>query len=188
MAEYVSVLLCKYTVGPDGAAAYMHTRGRRVNERLCDFGEQMLFDAPGKQRANQDMRWAPGTYLGTCLNRNELWIGLPNGNVTRARSGCKLREDRRWSLDAIQKLAGTPMHPNPLDENDVDEVEGPFRPQAGKDNDLREGFEHEGPQQLARAEGRMRITRADPRNMDSPPTAPLPGNRRGRPPEQQKAH
>ena len=95
MAEYVGVLLCKYTIGPDGATPYDHLHGRRVTERLCEFGGQSLYHVPGKRRSNLDIRWAPGTYLGTVLNTNEIWVGLPNGNVTRARSVCRLREDRR---------------------------------------------------------------------------------------------
>ena len=123
----------------------------------------MIDHVPGKRRANLDLRWAPGTYLGTVLNTNEVWIGMPNGNVTRARAVCRVSEERRWNRDAIQQLVGTPMHPNPLDDayDHPDDVEATYTPHAGLDSELRQDFQQEEQHGARREEGRLRITRAD---------------------------
>ena len=92
-----------------------------------------------------------------------VWIELPNGDVTRPRSVCRVSEDRRWNKEAIQRLAGTPMHPNPMDDDhdDPDSIEATFTPHAGLDSELRQDFQQEEPQGAQREEGRLRITRAD---------------------------
>ena len=57
-----------------------------------------------------------------------------DGNVIRTRSIVRLSEDRRWSKDAIQAIAGTPMHPNPFD--DSHDIENMFNAHESKDAEL----------------------------------------------------
>ena len=109
------VLLTQYVLNPDGLTPYEDVHGHKVNQQLVEFGERMLFFVPKTRRAKLDLRWASGIFLGNGLSSPESYIGLPNGNVVKARVLSWLTEDRRWRVDLVQRILGTPLHPNPLD-------------------------------------------------------------------------
>ena len=46
LVEYVSALLCKYSVGNDGRTAYQKLHGKRAHEKLVEFGEKVLYFIP----------------------------------------------------------------------------------------------------------------------------------------------
>ena len=72
MAEYTGTILTKYSIDTDGTTPYQHLHGRRVAERLVQFGEKILFHIPAKKRANLDIRWTPGRPSSFHL-RVEIW-------------------------------------------------------------------------------------------------------------------
>ena len=119
----------------------------------------MLYVVLKRARSNLNLRYLPGTYLGTTLDSNECWIATASGNVTRARSIIRLREDRRWSMDMVQKIVGTPMHPNPLDEAYDVQIESDPKPHENRDDGLREQLD--GEPQPDRQTRRLKITRKD---------------------------
>ena len=88
--------------------AYCKLHVTNPKERLAYFGERVFFFGPEKGRSNLDLKWSTGIYLGTMMSSNEALIGLPNGDVTRARGIARIRPDQRWDLTLVNKLRGTP--------------------------------------------------------------------------------
>ena len=79
------------------------------------------------------------TILSLLSRSNECWIATASGNVTRARSIIRIREESRWDMQMVQRICGTPMHPNPLDEEwDADVIEADHAPHGNRDDQLRE--------------------------------------------------
>ena len=66
---------------------------------------------PKRRRSNLDLRWSIGVYLGTMMTPNEALIGLPNGDVARARSVARLIPSQQWRAEAILAIEGTPAKP-----------------------------------------------------------------------------
>ena len=48
LIEYVSVVLNKYAIQPDGKSAYHSLHGKKVSERLVEFGEVVMHYVPKK--------------------------------------------------------------------------------------------------------------------------------------------
>ena len=107
LVEYVAVLINKYHVAEgESESAYQKLHGNDPSERLAYFGEKVFFFVPTKRRSNLDLRWSAGIFLGTVMSTNEALVGLPNGDVTRARGVARLRPDQRWDINLMNKLRG----------------------------------------------------------------------------------
>ena len=70
LVECVSVILNKYAIQPTGKTAYHDLHGKKMSERLVEFGEVILHYIPRKRRAKLDMRWTTGVFLGTTMHSN----------------------------------------------------------------------------------------------------------------------
>ena len=138
MVEYAAVILNKYAVQPSGRTAYHDLHGKKISERLVEFGEIVLHFVPKKHRHKLDMRWGIGVYLGTTMATNESFIGLSNGTVIRCRAINRVRPDKRWSPDLIQKISGTPAEPRSPDDADIESFENPH---ANAGDGLRDSLE-----------------------------------------------
>ena len=59
IVEYAAALWSKYHVGQDGMTAYQRLHGKRVQERLVEFGERVLYVAPRKSEPNSTavLKW-----------------------------------------------------------------------------------------------------------------------------------
>ena len=86
LVAYAAVALNKYMINPSGHTAYRNLHGKKVSERIVEFGEVVLHYVPKKRRHKLDMRWAMGIFLGTKMSSNESFIGLSNGTVVRGRA------------------------------------------------------------------------------------------------------
>ena len=95
LVEYASIVLHKYAIQPTGRTAYHDLHGKKVSEKLVEFGEVILHYVPRKRRQKLDMRWALGVFLGTTMSTNESYIGLANGSVVRGRAINRVRPDKR---------------------------------------------------------------------------------------------
>ena len=100
--------------------------GKQAQERRIEFGERVFFSTPKKGRAKMDLRWRLGIYLGHAPNSNELFVGVVNGNVIKARSAVRVVEKTRWDRVAVEKIQGTPGDMLPVDDDTftADDVEG----------------------------------------------------------------
>ena len=66
-----------------------------------------------------DLKWSPGIFLGNMMSSNEAIVGLPNGDVTRARGIARIRPDQRWDLALVNKLQGFPWLPSKGEDDSV---------------------------------------------------------------------
>ena len=100
LVEYMGVLLSKYHLLKDNAAPYEALHGQRAQENITCW-KGCFFFVPKRRRAKLDLCWAEGVYLGTLMGSNECLVGLPNGDVTRARGVGRMRENQRWKPKAL---------------------------------------------------------------------------------------
>ena len=139
LVEYSAVVLNKYSVNPSGHTAYHNLHGKKVSERIVEFGEVVLHYVPKKRRHKLDMRWAMGIFLGTKMSSNESFIGLSNGTVVRGRALTRVRPDKRWSADLIQGVLGTPAKPLSSDDTVVETFANPQDNAGDEQRDAMEG-------------------------------------------------
>ena len=66
-SKYRSVVLNKHHVQATGRTAYRDLHGKKVSERLVEFGEVVMHYIPKKRRHKLDCRWAIGFFLGTTM-------------------------------------------------------------------------------------------------------------------------
>ena len=102
-------LLNKYMLGRDGHTAYGRLHGKETRERLCELGERVLWFVPKKLRAKADQPWRYGVFLGRALGSDQNKIGLPNGDVVRARAMVRLVPEARWSSERLFAIKTTPL-------------------------------------------------------------------------------
>ena len=90
-----------------------------------EFGEIVFFYTPKKGRAKLDRRWKLGVYLGHASNSNEVYIGIKNGNVVRARSTTRVVEESKWSKELVLGVRGVPssLQPTPDGTLSADDIE-----------------------------------------------------------------
>ena len=68
------------------------------------------------------------------------FIGLSNGTVIRCRAINRVRPDKRWSADLIQKITGTPAEPRSPDDAEIESFENPH---ANAGEQLRDTLEED---------------------------------------------
>ena len=138
LVEYVGVIMNKYAIQPDGKSAYHNLHGRKVSERLAEFGEVVMHYVPKKRRAKLDQRWTTGIFLGTTMHSNENFVALSNGCVVRGRAITRVRPDQRWNRDLVQAIRGTPVEPLSRDDTDVETFDNPHDHAREPDQDARD--------------------------------------------------
>ena len=168
LVEYASVVLNKYAVQPSGHTAYHDLHGKRVSEKLVEFGEVVLHYVPKKRRQKLDMRWALGVFLGTTMATNESYIGLSNGSVVRGRAINRVRPDKRWSVDFVQNIKGSPSNPMCADDTVVESFPDPH---ANAGDDERDALEDDVVIRVS-ASRRVKINKRDIDKYGASPNCP----------------
>ena len=103
------------------------------------------------------------------MTTNEALIGLPDGDVTRARSIARLVPNQRWDKDAILAIRGVPANPRPRNPADDSVIESMHNPHIMLDAEQLSELEDEqvltSDMPVCLHEGRqlpsLRITKAD---------------------------
>lgn len=109
LVEHTAWVINKFQLGSDGRTPYGRLHGRESHERVCEFGEMILWYVPKKMRAKLDQRWRYGIFLGRALSSDQHFIGLNSGDVVCARAMVRVVPNIRWSSDRISKIQTTPM-------------------------------------------------------------------------------
>ena len=109
LVEHAAYLLNRCQLGTDGRTPWGRLHGKEASEKICEFGERVLWYVPKKQRAKLDVRWRHGIFLGRSLNSDQNYIGLDDGSVTSARAMVRLVPRKRWSSDKVGNISGLPM-------------------------------------------------------------------------------
>ena len=153
MVEHVTYCLNRFMLGTDGHTAYGRLHGREGSERICEFGEHVLWYVPKKARGKLNARWRHGTFLGRSLSSDQNYIGLISGEVTVARAMVRMMPSMRWDLDRVSKISCTPMT---FKINDLDHIESlPNEPPHKSDEPNREETEE------VLAKRKLKMTTAD---------------------------
>ena len=109
LVEHTAWVLNKYHFDSAGRTAYGRLHGREGHERICEFGERIMWYVPKKLRSKLDQRWKYGIFLGRSLSSDQNFIGLSSGDVVCARAIVRVVPEMRWSPDAIEKIRATPL-------------------------------------------------------------------------------
>ena len=110
LVEHTAWVLNKYYLGADGRTAYGRLHGREGRERVCEFGETVMWFVPKKLRSKLDQRWRYGVFLGRALGSDQNVIGVNSGEVVCARAIVRVVPSIRWSTDRISRVTVTPMN------------------------------------------------------------------------------
>ena len=136
IVEHATYVLNKYLLGKDGHTALGRPQGKETSERICEFGERVLWFVPKAVRSKLDQRWRCGVFLGRSISSDQNFIGLPNGNVVRARAIVRLVPEARWRAEFVMKIAVTPLQECPKTFDDIETRDAPHDhppPDAGSD-------------------------------------------------------
>ena len=109
LIEHTSFILNKYKLDNEGRTAYGRLHGREGIEKVCEFGEVVMWYVPKKIRAKLDQRWRYGVFLGRSLSSDQNYIGLNNGDVVCARAIVRVVMGIRWNADRVSKIHTTPI-------------------------------------------------------------------------------
>ena len=109
IVEHAAYLLNRCVLGTDGRTAWGRLHGKESTEKICQFGEKVLWYVPKKQRAKLDVRWRHGIFLGRSMSSDQNFIGLPDGSVTGARAMIRLVAKKRWDTEKIGNISAMPM-------------------------------------------------------------------------------
>lgn len=123
--EHAAWVLSKFVVDAEGRTAYGRLHGREPRERICEFGEQILFYLPEKSRAKMNARWRYGIFVGRAMASDQNVIALSDGSVTRARAMTRVVPSARWNAEKIMKINATPVNEK---QTSLDSIEGEENP------------------------------------------------------------
>ena len=109
LVEHTAWVLNKIHPDSDGRTGYRRLYCRDGHERVCEFGEHIMWFVLKKMRAKMDQRWRCGICLGRSLSSDQNYIGLSSGVVICARAIVSVAPGMRWSHEAISKINVTPL-------------------------------------------------------------------------------
>ena len=125
LVEHVAHLLNKYGLDTDGRTAYGRLHGKEVHERICEFGEKILYYVPKKHRLKMDIRWRYGIFLGRAAHSDINYVALTDGTITQARAMVRLVGKCRWDAERIGRITGTPSE---FKAKNLDGIEAELEP------------------------------------------------------------
>ena len=109
LIEHVAWVFNKFHLGSDGRTAYGRLHGHEGRERVCEFGETIMWFVPKKLRSKLDQRWRYGVFLGRALGSDQNFVGVNSGEVVCARAIVRVVPNIRWSSDRISKITVAPL-------------------------------------------------------------------------------
>ena len=98
LVEHTAFVLSKYFLDEHDRTAYGRMHGREGIEKICEFGERVMWLVPKKLRAKLDQRWRYGIFLGRSLSSDQNFIGLINGDVVCNDCSVLGRGRAQWDL------------------------------------------------------------------------------------------
>ena len=135
LVEHTAYVLNKFSLGPDGRTAYGRLHGREGRERMCEFGERIMWFVPKKVRAKLDQRWRYGIFLGRSMSSDQNFVGLANGDVVCARAIVRLVPGLRWDVDKIDSIRITPFDFKTRNQDTIEEDPDPHNHPEPKPSD-----------------------------------------------------
>ncbi len=114
MVRHAAHTITQSRVRENGRTAYQLMKGRRSNAKLVPFAETVLFKVPHTQHKVGDFenRWEQGVWLGFVTRSGEHLVGTERG-VFRVSTVMRRPAGKRWSMELLNKIGGTPELPVP---------------------------------------------------------------------------
>ena len=114
IVRHAAYVITRCRVGDDGKTAMQRIKGRKVNVSWVPFGEVVLFKLPKVPRMPGDFRdrFEEGIWVGCTIRSGEHLVATPRG-VFKVSSVIRRAEEKRWSVDKVNGIAGTPREPIP---------------------------------------------------------------------------
>ena len=135
LIEHTAYVLNKFSLGPDGQTPYGRLHGREGHERICEFGERIMWYVPKKLRSKLDQRWRYGVFLGRSMSSDQNFVGLNNGDVVCARAIVRLIPEIRWDADRIGIVRITPFEFKTKAQDTIEEDPDPHAHPEPKPDD-----------------------------------------------------
>ena len=113
LVEHSCVVYNRCTVCSDGRTPWQRAYGKAASLPLVPFGEKVLYKklkATGDKKNSLEPRFSYGIYLGSRPKSGEHYIGIEEG-VIRCRDVRRLAEDKRYDVEMLEKIKGTPWSP-----------------------------------------------------------------------------
>jgi len=113
LVEHSCVVYNRCTVCSDGRTPWQRAYGKAASLPLVPFGEKVLYKklkATGDKKNSLEPRFSYGIYLGSRPKSGEHYIGVEEG-VIRCRDVRRLAEDKRYDVEMLEKIKGTPWSP-----------------------------------------------------------------------------
>ena len=130
LAEHTAWVLNKFHLDREGRTAYGRLHGREGKERVCEFGERVMWFVPKKMRSKLDQRWRYGTFLGRSLSSDQNFVATNSGDVVCARAIVRVVANIRWDPERVSKIRVSPMD---FKMNTMDRIEEETEPDAHPD-------------------------------------------------------
>ena len=136
LVEHTAYVMNKFALGPDGKTPYGRLHGREGRERICEFGERIMWYVPKKMRAKLDQRWRYGIFLGRSMASDQNFVGLTSGEVVCARAIVRLVPSIRWDADKVGIIHVTPFDYKSRHQDVIEEDHDPHsHPEPKPDDD-----------------------------------------------------
>ena len=107
---HCNCLLNRYLVKSDGLTPYTRRWEKEYNPPLCQFGETVMFNL-SQPRANTDISWGRGLWLGRSTLNNEILVSTAKGDVIIVRTIRRLPPEEKQDKGLLDALKGTPWSP-----------------------------------------------------------------------------
>ena len=120
--EHASFLLNRYGVGKDGMTPLERLTGRKWRRPIVELGEVVMAKFVTKKKKHgkvkqQKKKLAPrsteAVWVGQSSRTGEHIVVLPNGDAMRCRTVRRVPIEKRWNVDMIRAIQGTPRVPAP---------------------------------------------------------------------------
>ena len=159
LVEHTAYVMNKFALGPDGKTPYGRLHGREGRERICEFGERIMWYVPKKMRAKLDQRWRYGIFLGRSMASDQNFVGLASGGLVCARAIVRLVPSIRWDADKEGIIHVTPFHYKSRHHDVIEENPDPHSHTGPKPED-----------DATNISKRIKILQASALRLDCPPS------------------
>ena len=107
---HCNFLLNRYLIKADGLTPYSKRWEKEYNSPLCQFGETVMYKL-SQPRANTDISWGKGLWLGRSTLNNEIIVSTATGEVITVRTIRRLPPEEQHNKELLAALKGTPWSP-----------------------------------------------------------------------------
>ena len=107
---HCNFLLNRYLIKNDGKTPYARRWEEEYNSPLCQFAETAMYKL-SQPRANTDISWGRGFWLGRSILNNEIMVSIATGEVITVRTIRRSPPEEQRDQGLLTALKGTPWSP-----------------------------------------------------------------------------